>query len=231
MRYAPLVTIELAVVDGPNLFNRVGSLLKKTLDVRLQNDIKPYLLEWFDLDRLLAWHLDAAPSLGTSIVHSARPLGRDPYRLSTDETRKFWRRQAALAGCRSVLVDIGKGDQEVHDGECDKCGTPVELRSTREKGVDVAVASELFARGTWWKAALVSTDTDLAPAVKILAQQNRQVICLGTSSPIPRSSTFKRRSFATSNPTGCAATSRRTGWLAVAACSTPSRRCSSSSTS
>lgn len=185
VRYDPGVTIELAVVDGPNLFNRVGSLLRNTLDDRLRNDIKPYLVEWFDLDRMLAWHLDVELALDTSIVHSERPLGRDLYRLNTDEARRFWRRQATLAGCRSVSINIGKGDQEVHDGECNECGAPVALRSTREKGVDVAVASELFARGSWSKAALVSTDTDLAPAVRILAQQNRQVICLGTSSADP----------------------------------------------
>lgn len=182
------MTIELAVVDGPNMFNRVGSLLQKTLDVRLRDDIKPYLVEWFDLDRMLKWHLDVAPgppALDTSIVYSERLLGRDRYRLSQDETHRFWRRQAALPGCRSVPIIIPKDHQEEYDGTCAKCGTHVELRSTGEKGVDVAVASELFTRGPWARAALVSTDTDLAPAVDALARQNRRVVCLGISAREP----------------------------------------------
>jgi uncharacterized LabA/DUF88 family protein len=181
------VTIELAVVDGPNLFNRVGSLLRKTLDDRLRDDIKPYLVDWFDLDRMLMWHLDLAPApaLDTRIVYSERALGHDPYRLSQEETRRFWRRQAALPGCHSVPISIPTDHQEVYDGACAKCGTPVELRSKDEKGVDVAVASELFTRGPWSRAALVSTDTDLAPAVDALAKLNRHVVCLGTSAQEP----------------------------------------------
>jgi len=202
VRYAPGVTIELAVVDGPNMFNRVGSLLRKTLDDRLQNDIKPYLLEWFDLDRMLMSHLDVAPApaLDTRIVYSERALGHDPYRLSQEETRRFWRRQAALPGCHSVPINIPTDHQEVYDGACAKCGTHVELRSKDEKGVDVAVASELFTRGSWARAALVSTDTDLAPAVDALAKLNRHVVCLGTSAQEPTALHVQASEFRELNP-------------------------------
>ena len=179
------MAIDLAVVDGPNLFNRVGAVLARALEKRLHPEIRPYLIEWFDLDRMLAWHLQGAPALGTSIVHSSRPLGRDPYRLDPGEARKFWRRQASLAGCRARLIEIAKDEQEVYEGDCSACGTHVDLRATREKGVDVAVATELFATADWSEAALVSTDTDLAPAVDALARLNRHVVCLGTSPAEP----------------------------------------------
>jgi hypothetical protein len=135
--------MDLVVVDGPNLFNVVAARLESA---GRADQLKSYLIDWFDVDRLVLATVGAvhSPALGTISFHSRRPLGRGPYRFSSPETDAFWGRQGANPNSSCLVVDIPGDQQETYPFVCKDCGCKQEASTTSEKGVDTSITTYLL---------------------------------------------------------------------------------------
>lgn len=170
---------DLAVVDGPNIYNRVAELLPEPA-AGVDDDRVTYLASWFDIDRLLAAALSASswpPPHGVALVHSDHPLGRTPLRLDQKQTAAFWSRQARLPGCRDVPVRFLREELEEFETKCEQCGHHQRHVAVRgEKGVDAAVIATLYEKmDHWGSAVLAANDVDYAPVLDSLHRMGRVV--------------------------------------------------------
>lgn len=154
--------MDLVVVDGPNLFNRVGELLAEEAAGSDAPFLSRYLSDFFDVDRLVAASIGCPPAmrLGLVIFHSAKALGRGTWRLSDSDA--FWTRQGLAPECSSLLVSIP--------------GAPT---GEGEKGVDTAITSYLYETEQQWDSCcIVSDDADYVPPVLALRRRGRRVFAL-----------------------------------------------------
>lgn len=168
----PSDPIDIVVVDGPNLFNRVADVLTP-----LGNDVGDYLRDWFDFDRMISAALprDAPwpPRSGVSLVRSPKGLGRSKTRI--EDVDAFWARQASAIGCRDVNVRLTGTEREV---SCQECGHLVEPPG--EKGVDAMVITTLFERmASWNRALLAASDSDYSPVIESLHRLGKPISVLG----------------------------------------------------
>ncbi len=176
-------TPDLVVVDGPNLYNRVGELLEHLVDAQpgASADVGAYLSDWFDFDRLLAVAVGATewpPERGIILVHSDRALGRGVYRI--DRPRPFWSRQARASACRDVLVPVSREDVENVQFACSSCGHLHQEKVKGEKGVDATVIATLYEHTHVWNTAvLAANDTDYAPVLDSLHRLGKTVLVVG----------------------------------------------------
>jgi uncharacterized LabA/DUF88 family protein len=168
--------IDLVMVDGPNLFGTVGTFLERNIAPEHRNDLRLYMADWFDFDRLVLRTLGEpnAPTLGIVLVHSNKHLGKDSFKLS--DPSKFWGRQSSNPGTSSLVVALAKDDQEHYQFECSKCGESNQCKSVHEKGVDSTMIVYMFETAERWDSLCIfSRDTDFVPAVWSLRRRGKQV--------------------------------------------------------
>lgn len=173
------MSVELVLVDGPNVFNSVVAHLLRRFPQR-EKDIKSYMLSWFDLNRLVSEtlkdELDGYPTLGTVAFHSRRALGRKNVRLDEAEVDAFWARQAGNLHTSCMYVDVPGDQQERYDYTCDHCGKPNKVSSRGEKGVDNAMTVYMFESAQQWASLCIfSRDVDFMPAIWALRRRGKQV--------------------------------------------------------
>jgi len=144
--------VDLVIIDGPNLHNTLGTSLAEQTD---PDTVRKYLVEWFDIDRLVraTLHIDEPPSLGIVVFHSLKPLGRVKWRLDQSETMSFWGRQATNPDTSAVVVEIPGEQQEKQPYRCEGCGREGFATTTSEKGIDTAITAYLFESVDHWEAA------------------------------------------------------------------------------
>jgi hypothetical protein len=165
--------MDLIVVDGPNLYNMVANQL-----ATYGEGAKTYLLDWFDIDRLViaATGLAAAPAMGTVVFHSELALGRGAARLTADETDRFWARQGANPDTSTMLVSLPGRQRERQEVSCEKCQAKVMTETRGEKGVDTSIVTYLFETERAWSSLyLVARDVDYAPAVEAFRRRGKRV--------------------------------------------------------
>lgn len=175
-------TMDLVIIDGPNLFNTVASKISK-IDVD-QTLLKPYLEECFDMGLLALVSLDlapgqfkpAAPRMGIAIFHSRKHLGRGSYYLAAPQTEAFWARQGSYPDTSTFLVDIPGDQQDTVAFECSKCQHPNEVTTRAEKGIDTSITTYLMETlESWQSVCLFSRDADYAPLVAALRRKGKIV--------------------------------------------------------
>lgn len=180
-----MVTSDLIVVDGPNLYNRVAEVIARLPSAVKAPSVGAYFSDWFDFDRLLyaalkpeeeAW----PPAQGIHLVHSERPLGRQESRQQV--TRSFWTRQARWPGCRDRNVHFPIEDVEQLEFVC-ACGRSNKEKVTREKGVDATVITIFYeSLPKWESAVLAANDTDFAPVIESLHRLGKTISIVGRRS-------------------------------------------------
>lgn len=166
--------VEVVVVDGPNLYNSLGKVLRRSPHANLLSE---YFLHWFELHRFVAATLGCSDpaSLGITAFHSDKPLGSGPYRLPNNDADSFWARQGSLPNCSTWLVAIPGEQRETHAGECE-CGKEVKTQSTSEKGIDTTITTHLLETAErWGSACLFSTDVDFVPVVQSLRRRGKAI--------------------------------------------------------
>jgi hypothetical protein len=171
--------MDLVLVDGPNLFGTVGSFLEGAIPPAFRSELKAYMSDWFDFDRLVLRTLGEPnpPTLGIVLVHSNKQIGKSAHRVAGDaEATAFWGRQAANPGTSSLVVSFSKDEQEHFHFKCKQCQTPNDCPSVHEKGVDSTMIVYMFETvGSWNSLCLFSRDTDFVPAVWALRRRGKQV--------------------------------------------------------
>ncbi|HEY3237575.1 MAG TPA: NYN domain-containing protein, partial [Polyangiaceae bacterium] len=167
--------MDLVVVDGPNLYNDVASSLLGTWS---DGDLTAYLLEWFDMDRLVlaTLNLEAPPKLGVVIFHSHKALGRDPYRIKQEQLDAFWGRQGTNPDASTYLVEIPGEQQETYLFKCKSCAVDNSTNTTSEKGIDTSITTYLLETADRWDSVcLFSQDVDYVPPVLALRRRGKMV--------------------------------------------------------
>lgn len=151
--------MDLIVVDGPNLYNRVCEHLAGLGEPERALE---YLKDYFDIDRLIAASLGSiANKLGVIIFHSNKQLGEKAFRLTGPETEAFWTRQGLNPDASTSLVVIPGAT------------------SAAEKGVDTAVTTYLYETVDHWQSCcIVSDDADFVPPVQALRRRGKIVFAL-----------------------------------------------------
>jgi uncharacterized LabA/DUF88 family protein len=174
------MTVNLIVVDGPNVMNDAARILGKdgafaasSAEVRQR-----YYEKWFDIDRLvrttLLGQIDVNPvaDLGIVIFHSRCEIGqKGEFTVSgNDKVSTFWGRQGNNTGTSTMLVDLPRP-------------------GAQEKGVDTSMIVYLFETSeNWGSAVLFTKDTDFVPAVTSLRRRGKRVFCSSDSTePTPLS--------------------------------------------
>ena len=172
---------EIVVIDGPNLVNSAANHLQKKYPEEKER-VRCYLSKWFDVDRLIgaSTPFSLEMELGTTIFHSRKSVGGKSVGLSTEETDRFWGRQATWPNTSCVLIDIPGEQHETLAGVCPKCEEEVELTSRSEKGIDTGITTYLFETCSRWDTLfLVSQDVDFVPPVQALRRMGKKVFLIG----------------------------------------------------
>ncbi len=165
---------DLVAIDGPNLFNSVGRVLAPL--TANDDELRDYLLQWFDVDRFVQATLSSrdSPKLGIVVFHSPKALGRAGYRISN--SADFWARQGANPHTACMQVVIPGEQTATYAFECTKCGESNSATSRSEKGIDTAITTYLFeTREHWTTLCIFSRDVDFVPPVESLRRRGKRV--------------------------------------------------------
>jgi hypothetical protein len=168
-------SMDLVVVDGPNLLNSAGAILAREFP---SGEVRRYLQTWFDIDRFLAASLKLkdAPTLGIVVFHSTKAVGRSSFRL--EKPMPFWGRQGSNPNTSCTLVDLSGTQQDTYLFECESCHQSNTARTTSEKGIDTAITTHLLDTADRWESAcIVSDDVDFVPPVVSLRRRGKRMFC------------------------------------------------------
>lgn len=173
-------------IDGSNLYYRTKSIA----DFYAKENKIEYSLSHFKFKEFCQWLVD-----GNDLKEIHYYIGqviRHPFKNS-DKVEKMYADQQRLAGylqAEGIAVKFGKLMKD-----------PVRPGSYHEKGVDVQIAVEMirFARQDKYDVAyLISSDTDLVPAVQEVKDLGKEVIYVGVKR-IPQEGDKNKNAFGISH--------------------------------
>ena len=174
----------MLLIDGENFMHRLFDLLKSQKKIHQKHEIISY-----DLDGLLAEVISIAESanivrkyFGTRIRHQSQDNKVQEHTEKLIQSQRRWKRYIEDRGTEFVYA----GNLRLREGKpCRHCG-----KSTQyfvEKGVDVAIATELLRLATdkfKGQVYLLSSDSDLLPAIRVALAKGLKITYIATETSI-----------------------------------------------
>lgn len=168
----------IVYIDGQNFLYKVADILMEKGLLKDKQEVTAIDIPWL-LSQVVDNEKSEVRFYGVKKIHRRKDLGKDIYKKSvifSDNARKV-RNCMQQTGVK--FVDSGK--LKIRDGDiCKKCGN--QDYHFQEKGVDVGLAVDLVKDALTDSAdeiILLSSDTDLIPAVLVAKEANKKITYVG----------------------------------------------------
>jgi uncharacterized LabA/DUF88 family protein len=169
-------------LDGENLFHRITDVLFQNKLIKNRRDLTKYDFRYF-ISEIIGAELSPDDDIryyGTKL----KLLKSDKNLFKRSQDMMIHKRTWGQSLANQKIEFISAGQLKVRDTKpCQKCGYRGEV--FQEKGVDVRLAVDLV-KDSFTKpksmAYIVSSDTDLLPAINVAKEQNFKMcyVCMST---------------------------------------------------